>query len=104
MHDLVAHNVQHYFLLFFSECLVDTIKSCEIGSHHDALVYTAGAMKHLSSNNPTAQKELVSLEAIEGLALILDAISKDVSTLIYYNATTRTQPLGTKSSNQESFL
>lgn len=60
------------------ECLVDTIKSCEIGSHHDALVYTAGAMKHLSSNNPTTQKELVSLEAIEGLADILDAISKDV--------------------------
>lgn len=37
-------------------------------------------MKHLSSNNPTAQKELVSLQAIEGLAQILDAISKDVST------------------------
>ena len=35
-------------------------------------------MKHLSSNNPTTQKELVSLEAIEGLADILDAISKDV--------------------------
>ena len=67
------------------ECLVDTIKSCEIGSHHDALVYTAGAMKHLSSNNPTTQKELVSLEAIEGLADILDAISKDVrvSTWLY---------------------
>lgn len=39
-------------------------------------------MKHLSSNNPTAQKELVSLQAIEGLAQILDAISKDVSTQI----------------------
>ena len=65
---------------FFSECLVDTIASCEIGSHHDALVYTAGALKHLSSNNPTAQKELVSLQGIEGLAQILDAISKDVST------------------------
>ncbi|KAL9969241.1 hypothetical protein ACROYT_G021436 [Oculina patagonica] len=60
------------------KCLVDTIKSCEIGSHHDALVYTAGAIKHLSSNNPTAQKELVSLEGIEGLGQILDAISKDV--------------------------
>ena len=67
------------FLFFFSECLVDTIASCEIGSHHDALVYTAGALKHLSSNNPTAQKELVSLQGIEGLAQILDAISKDVS-------------------------
>ncbi|XP_020605577.1 armadillo repeat-containing protein 2-like [Orbicella faveolata] len=60
------------------KCLVDTIGSCEIGSHHDALVYTAGALKHLSSNNPTAQKELVSLQGIEGLAQILDAISKDV--------------------------
>jgi len=59
-------------------CLVDTVKSCEIGSHHDALVYTAGAIKHLSSNNPTTQKELVSLEGIEALAQILDAISKDV--------------------------
>jgi len=62
---------------------VDTIGSCEIGSHHDALVYTAGALKHLSSNNPTAQKELVSLQGIEGLAEILDAISKDVSTYVY---------------------
>lgn len=70
-------------VFLFSECLVDTIKSCEIGSHHDALVYTAGALKHLSSNNPTAQKELVSLEGIEGLGQILDAISKDVSTLFY---------------------
>lgn len=59
-------------------CLVDTLKSCEIGSHHDALVYTAGALKHLSSNNPIMQKELVSLEGIGSLALILDAISKDV--------------------------
>ena len=63
----------------FSECLVDTVKGCEIGSHHDALIYTAGAIKHLSSNNPTTQKELVSLEGIEGLAEILDAITKDVS-------------------------
>ena len=55
------------------------MKSCEIGSHHDAMVYTAGAIKHLSSNNPTTQKELVSREGIEGLAQILDAISKDVS-------------------------
>lgn len=59
-------------------CLIDTMKSCEIGSHHDAMVYTAGAIKHLSSNNPTTQKELVSREGIEGLAQILDAISKDV--------------------------
>lgn len=58
---------------------MDTLKSCEIGSHHDALVYTAGALKHLSSNNPIMQKELVSLEGIGSLALILDAISKDVS-------------------------
>lgn len=60
------------------KCLVDTVKGCEIGSHHDALIYTAGAIKHLSSNNPTTQKELVSLEGIEGLAEILDAITKDV--------------------------
>ena len=66
-------------LFVFSGYLVDTVKSCEIGSHHDALVYTAGAIKHLSSNNPTTQKELVSLEGIEGLGQILDAISKDVS-------------------------
>lgn len=71
------------FCFSFSECLVDTIASCEIGSHHDALVYTAGALKHLSSNNPTAQKELVSLQGIEGLAQILDAISKDVSICIH---------------------
>lgn len=58
--------------------LVDTVKSCEIGNHHDALVYTAGAIKHLSSNNHTVQKELVSLDGIEGLAQILDTISKDV--------------------------
>ena len=55
------------------------MKSCEIGNHHDALVYTAGAIKHLSSNNHTVQKELVSLDGIEGLAQILDTISKDVS-------------------------
>lgn len=73
-------NYLNFHFPFFSECLVDTIASCEIGSHHDALVYTAGALKHLSSNNPTTQKELVSLQAIEGLAQILDAISKDVST------------------------
>ncbi|XP_067050151.1 armadillo repeat-containing protein 2-like [Acropora muricata] len=58
--------------------LVDTMNCCEIGSHHDALVYTAGAIKHLSSNNSTTQKELVSLGGIEGLGKILDAISKDV--------------------------
>ena len=65
--------------IFFPESLVDTVKSCEIGNHHDALVYTAGAIKHLSSNNHTVQKELVSLDGIEGLAQILDTISKDVS-------------------------
>ena len=42
-------------------------------------MYTAGAIKHLSSNDPTVQKELVSLDGIEGLAQILDTISKDVS-------------------------
>ena len=77
MHVIVCYIVIIFY--FFLECLVDTLRSCEIGSHHDALVYTAGAVKHLSSNNPTAQKELVSLECIEGLAQILDAISKDVS-------------------------
>ena len=78
---MVAFNVifSRFFFFFVSGYLVDTIKSCEIGSHHDALVYTAGAIKHLSSNNPTAQKELVSLEGIESLGQILDAISKDVS-------------------------
>ena len=55
---------------------------CEIGSHHDALVYTAGAIKHLSSNNSITQKELVSLGGIEGLGKILDAISKDVCLLL----------------------
>lgn len=55
---------------------------CEIGSHHDALVYTAGAIKHLSSNNSTTQKELVSLGGIEGLGKILDAISKDVCSFL----------------------
>ena len=81
--EYVQRRLQNYLSFrfsFFSECLVDTIASCEIGSHHDALVYSAGALKHLSSNNPTAQKELVSLQGIEGLAQILDAISKDVST------------------------
>ena len=78
---MVAFNVYFFSLFFFfvSGHLVDTIKSCEIGSHHDALVYTAGAIKHLSSNNPTTQKELVSLEGIESLGQILDAVSKDVS-------------------------
>lgn len=68
-----------FFVFLFPESLVDTVKSCEIGNHHDALVYTAGAIKHLSSNNHTVQKELVSLDGIEGLAQILDTISKDVS-------------------------
>lgn len=66
------------FDIYILAYLVDTMNCCEIGSHHDALVYTAGAIKHLSSNNSTTQKELVSLGGIEGLGKILDAISKDV--------------------------
>ena len=51
-------------------------------SHCDALLYIAGALKHLSNNNPAAQKEIVTLEGVQALAQVLESICKEASIIV----------------------
>lgn len=58
---------------------MDALKSYDTLTYREALVYTAGSLKHLSNNNPATQQELMSLGTIDAVANILDTICNDVS-------------------------
>ena len=59
-------------------CIVDTIKSSNVESHCDALLYSAGALKHLSNSNLAVQKEIVSCGGIQALASVMNSICCEV--------------------------
>ncbi|KAK3739022.1 hypothetical protein QZH41_010480 [Actinostola sp. cb2023] len=59
--------------------LVDALKGYDILTYRDALIYTTGALKHLTNSNPQAQKELLTLDTIQALANILNTICNDIS-------------------------
>ncbi|XP_031553121.1 armadillo repeat-containing protein 2-like [Actinia tenebrosa] len=58
--------------------LVDALKGYDTLTYREALVYTTGALKHLSNNNPATQQELMSLGTIEALANLLNTICNDI--------------------------
>ena len=62
---------------------MDTIKCADISTTHEALVYATGALKFLSNSNTIAQKEVVTCGGIEGFALVLQTVAKDVCAISF---------------------
>ncbi|EDO32819.1 predicted protein, partial [Nematostella vectensis] len=56
------------------KCLVQTLQTADILTCRDALLYISGTLKHLSNTNSDAQRELLSLDTVQALAKVLEAI------------------------------